>query len=80
MTEQPHEQWTCCQATYDRPGIIAHLGEAHGLTGLAGTRQLIRTEIVEGVYTDIYTVTIGGVVLALAVTEEKNGPTAQPTL
>ncbi len=69
MTEQPHEQWTCCQATYDRPGIIAHLGEAHGLTALTGTRQLIRTEIVEGVYTDIFTVTIGDVRLICEVKE-----------
>lgn len=74
------EVWICCQTTYDQPGIIAHLGEAHGLTALTGTRQLIRTEIVEGVYTDIFTVTIGGVALTLAVTEDKNGPTNQPTL
>lgn len=74
------EVWICCQATFDRPGIIAHLGEVHGLTALTGTRQLIRTEIVEGVYTDIYTVTIGEVALTLAVTEDKNGPTTQSTL
>lgn len=69
MSEQTHEQWTCCQATYDRPGIIAHLGEAHGLTVLTGTRQLLRTEIAEGVYTDIYAVTIGGVQLICEVKE-----------
>lgn len=63
------EVWTCCQATYDRPGIIAHLGQVHGLTGLTGTRQLLRTEIVEGVYTDIYAVTISGVQLICEVKE-----------
>jgi hypothetical protein len=66
-------EWTCCNQVFDRPGLVEHLEQAHGIKRpmQATQRQVSHIDATE-FFQSTYDVEIGGLTIKLVVWSERS--------
>ncbi len=65
-------EWTCCNQVFDRPALVDHLEQAHGIKRpMQATRHMVSHIDAPEFFQSNYDVEIGGLTIKLTVWSER---------